>query len=184
MWEKPRCDGKLKLKCSAVPVIFSFYNFHFTKRALSNSQSDKEDINTDNFIKQEIVEDHKHQLNYDNINQISTAESHIIASRSTDPREETDWEKKCEELRTLLKNSEQACEELRNSMKRREKLIYRIIKKGDTRILRKHLKELKEGTQNYKQLITKLERVLNKDQLKVFSNIDENNEIQLSDLFD
>lgn len=158
MWEKVRCDGKQKLKCNAVPIIFPSHQLD--KNILfDNHNKDKNDIDSDNLAADK------------NINLLSISQAYPNASISTKMEEEIDWKKQCEELRHLLKKSEQTCKYLRNTLKRREEMFNRIIVKSDKyrRILKERLKRLKENNQNYDKLRISLEKVFDKGQIIVLN---------------
>lgn len=159
MWEKVRCDGKQKLKCNAVPTIFP--SRQLDKNILSNNHNEN-DIDSDNLA-------HKN-----NVNLLPISQAYSNASISTNMKEEVDWKKKCEELRHLLRKSEQTCKYLRNTLKRREEMFNRIIVKSDRyrKILKDRLKRLRENNQNYDKLRISLEKVFDKDQIIVLNEND------------
>lgn len=163
MWEKVRCDGKRKLKCNAVPTIFPSYQLD--KNSLfDNHDKGENDVDSDN-----LVGDKKN-----NINLLPISQAYLNASMSTNLEEEINWKKQCEELRDLLRKSEQTCKRLQNTMKRREEMFNRIIVKSDRyrRILKERLKRLRESNQNYEKLRINLEKVFKKDQIIILSGDD------------
>lgn len=176
MWEKVRCDGKRKLKCNAVPTIFPSHSVP------SNIPTLLEDSNKDNNVinmliasltdEGEVKIDYQYQLHSDNI-QHRKPEDPLSVVACASNKEETDWKKRCEELKRLLQKSESECERLRNAMKKREELFNRIIKKsykcGNN--LKKRLRKLRDGNQNYDKLKIKLGEVFNEDQIKALTNL-------------
>ncbi|XP_070166724.1 THAP domain-containing protein 1-like [Polyergus mexicanus] len=163
MWEKVRCDGKRKLKCNAVPTIFPPYQLD--KNILfDNHDKGENDIDSDN-----LMGDKK-----SNIHLLPISQVYLNASMSTNLEEEINWKKQCEELKDLLRKSEQTCKRLQNTMKRREEMFNRIIVKSDRyrRILKERLKRLRESNQNYEKLRINLEKVFKKDQIIILSGDD------------
>ncbi|CAL1686606.1 unnamed protein product [Lasius platythorax] len=163
MWERVRCDGKQKLKCNAVPTIFPFHQLD-TNISFDNHDKGENHIDGDN-----LANDKR-----SNINLLPISQAYLNASMSTNVEEEIDSKKQCEELRYLLRKSEQTCKKLRSTMKRREEMFNRIIVKSDRyrRILKERLKRLRESNQNYEKLKINLEKIFNKDQIIILSGND------------
>lgn len=161
MWEKIRCDGKQKLKCNAVPTIFPSDQLQ-TNILVYNHNTGESGIDN-------LVDDERSNVNF-----LPISETCLNASISADVAEEIDWKKQCEELKVLLKKSEQTCKRLRSVMKRREEMFNRIIVKSDRyrRILKERLKILRERNQNYEKLKINLEKIFNKDQIIILSRND------------
>lgn len=158
MWEKVRCDGKQKLKCNAVPTIFPSDQPH-TDILVYNHNTGENDIDN-------LIDDKR-----SNISLLPISRAYLNESISANVEEEIDWEKQCEELKLLLNKSEQTCRKLRNAMKRREEVFNRIILKSDRyrRILKERLKRLRASNQNYEKLKINLEKIFNKDQIRILS---------------
>ncbi|KAL6444897.1 hypothetical protein ACFW04_002127 [Cataglyphis niger] len=163
MWEKVRCDGKQKLKCNAVPTIFPFHQLD-QNISFNNHDKDENDVDSDNLINNKK----------NNINLLPISQACLNTSMSTNMKEEIDWKKQCEEIKDLLRKSEQTCKKLRNAMKRREEMFNRIIVKSDRyrRILKERLKRLRASNQNYEKLRINLKKVFNKDQIIILSGND------------
>ncbi|XP_011874715.1 PREDICTED: uncharacterized protein LOC105565817 isoform X2 [Vollenhovia emeryi] len=174
MWEKDRCDGKRKLKCNAVPTIFSSRSMPSDVSALLKNGNGNN--NVVNMYIANLTDEGKvkincqYQLHPDNIEQLENEPENMLAFANT--REEMDWKKRCEELTQLLRKSESKCEELRESMKRREELFNKIIKKSYRcgKVLKKRLKKLREENQIYDKLKIRLYEIFNEDQIKALSN--------------
>jgi len=173
MWEKDRCDGKRKLKCSAVPTIFplqpvqydSSENCNDVVNMLIASLSDEGEVKID----------YQYQLHNSYIKQLEKnvkSEDPPSTFTSAKVEEKTDWEKRCKELTQLLTKSESECERLRNTMKKREELFNRIIRKSYKcgKILKERLRKLKEENQIYNKLKIRLREIFNEDQIKALTN--------------
>lgn len=163
MWEKVRCDGKQKLKCNAMPTIFP--SRQLDKNILSNKHNGNENnVNSDN-----LVNDKSNILYL-----LPIVQTYSSISTSTTMEKEVDWKKQCEELRHLLRKSEQTCKYLQTTLKRREEMFNRIIVKSNKyrRILKERIKRFKAINQNYDKLKISLEQVINKGQIIVLNGND------------
>lgn len=179
MWEKDRCDGKRKLKCNAVPTIFTRRSVPHNSPASSESCHQQDEDPKVNLLiasltdEGEIKIDCQYQLHSDNIVvNNEKAENSPGTSGSVDVEEETDWKKRCEELTRLLEKSESECERLRGAMKRREELFNKIVRKSYKcgRNLKERLKKLRQQNQNYDKLTIRLKEIFNEDQMKALTN--------------
>lgn len=178
MWEKDRCDGKRKLKCNAVPTIFSHsisYNFP------ASSENNNRDNSVVNMLiasltdEGEIKIDHQYQLHSNNIERLKNQQpedhqNNTFASANVE--EGIDWKKRYEELMSRLTKSESECERLRGVMKKREDLFNRLIKKSYNcgKVLKERLKKLRKENQLNDKLNIRLREIFNEDQLKAFTS--------------
>jgi len=172
MWEKDRCDGKRKLKCNAVPMIFplqpvphdSSENCNNVVNMLIASLTDEGEVKID----------YQCQLHNSYIKQLeeNVKSEDPPSTLSVNVEEKTDWEKRCKELTQLLAKSESECERLRNTMKKREELFNRIIKKSYKcgKILKERLRKLRKENQIYDRIRIRLREIFNEDQIKALTN--------------
>ncbi|RLU24796.1 hypothetical protein DMN91_002886, partial [Ooceraea biroi] len=198
MWEKVRCDGKLKLKNNAVPTIFPSYAQLCETMLLDDNNDAHIDNNDENMNEINMAIDHtrktgvNQQLQLNSINENTIPEVHVNKRANEIPedhpsdsinenmtledhlneRRKENLEKQCENLTNLLKNSEQKYKNLENYMKKQENQFSKIIKTNHKykTLMKKRFKKLKDDLQTYGKLKTMMSNIFNEDQVKALCN--------------
>lgn len=200
MWEKDRCDGKRKLKSTAVPTIFPSNSAPCGSPAASKSCSNK-NTNVVNMIIASLTDEGKVEIDYQyqlhsgdiklaengkserhpagtftsaNVREkTSSSQASVPVRGAIRPQEEeTDWKGRCEQLTQLLLKRESECLKLRDNLRKREELFNKIIRKSYKcgNNLKKRMRKLREQNQIYDKLKTRLGEIFNEDQIKALAN--------------